>query len=295
MWIKLGAERFLMNEMGADGADAGGAGAANTSDTSPASEASAELDFGGLMDMDGDDNEGGGSAPASEPAPAAQPAAPGQSAQPPAAAPATPEAAPVVPAPSTSPSAAEPTPSVNPDEQRVAARTAAYQGLVGSWQQQLTPEVVEQVMTDPAAMLPQLMAQVELRAMETAIQQITRQIPSMIAGYNDVQTQSKSLADAFFGEFPALAAHEDAVAAAVTRFQQMPGFDFRNPEHRQQVAGALMMQLKIAPQVSAPQAPAQPARPTPSPAGSSAAPAAAPAPAQTNVWAKLLEDDIYPE
>lgn len=297
MRIKFGAERLLMNEAGADGGDAGGAGVASTSDTPSADTPSGELDFGGLMDTDGDDlggDEGG--------APSAEPVAPtdAQPAPAPAATPAPAAVAPVAepaaaPAPAVTPSAAEPTPSVDPVKQREEARQVAYQGLVGSWQQQLTPEVVEQVMTDPATMLPQLMAQVELRAMETSIQQIMRQIPGMIQQHEARQAESKMLADTFFNEFPALKGMDDAVVAAYARFQQLPGFDFRDPAHRQQMAGALMMQLKINPQVAQPAAPATAARPTPSPAGSSAAPAVAPKPAQTNVWAAMVDDDIYPE
>lgn len=302
MNIRLGVKWPLMNEAGADGGDAGGSGAgvASTSDAGGSQEPSG-LDFGALMDNDGEDlgdvGGGDGGAPAPVTAPAA--AAPATQEPAPATAPAAvaPVVAPATEPPAASSSAAEPQVAVNPDEQQAAARTNAYEGLVGSWKQTLTPEVVEQVMTDPAEMLPQLMAQVELRALETTMAQVMRQIPAIIKGMEAQQSTAKSLQEAFFGEFPQLAAHEDAVVSTFMQFQQLPGFNFANPEHRAQLAGAVAAAKKIAlGQAPAPAAAAPAARPSPSPMGSSAAPAAIPGQQQPhNVWAALAEDDIYPE
>lgn len=287
MNIKFSGTSFpVMAEMGADGGDAGGAGVSSTSEGGLDAGGESDFNLDSLMDSDNDMDFGGGEEPPKEPEPA--PVAPVVPTEPAPVQPTAPEPAPVV----TAPSAAEPQPAVHPDVQREQARATAYTGLVSSWQQQLSPEVVEQIMTDPVTMLPQLMAQVELRTLETAMQQVMAQIPNVINGMVAQQQNATTTADLFFSEFPNLVDVEADVAATFEQFKGLPGFDFSNKAHRAQVAGAVMAAKGMWQQPVQPTQPAAPAaRPTMRPAGSSAALAQAPAPSQTNIWESMIGDD----
>jgi hypothetical protein len=153
-------------------------------------------------------------------------------------------------------------------------------------------------MTNPAEMLPQLMAQVELRALETTMAHVQSQIPQMIQGFVADANRRNGLEQTFYTEYPFLKEHEAEVLAAVTQQKGLPGFDFSRPEVRKAVAGIVVaskgLYQQAMGQVAQAAAPAQASRPrpTPAPAGSTGS-GAAPAPTQTGEvdWSSLLDDE----
>lgn len=264
---------MLMTEAeGGEGLGAGGAGGDSASEGT-------DLDVMSLMQDDSviefddahiEQEPPAVSAPA-EPTPVVQPAA---------------TSTPVVEQ-ASQPTAAPAAPAAEPQADVQAARQQAYTGLVESWKKVLPDDSISLVMADPHTYLPQLMAQVELRAMETAIQQVQSQFMGWQQQYASLQQSAASLEQTFFAEYPQLAAHTNAVVNAVKMAQQMPGYDFSDASTRKRIAGMVMMELGIMPGMAAPQQP--PARPTPAPAGSFAGKAPAQQPA--NPWLNLLGDD----
>lgn len=303
----------LMNEVAGDGGEGGGGAApaatAGTGDVSTSEgtgggeSGDGDFDFSALMgEMGGGDSgttDGTSTVqpPATTaPAPAA-PAAGTAPAQPTPAAVAP--AAPAATAPTSPAPAAEPTQSETPEQQREQSRLTAYNGLVQSWSQQLSPEIMEQLMTDPQVALPQLFAQVELRALETAmrhtISQVSAALPRMIEGFVQTQQTAASLEQTFFSEFPYLKEHEGDVAAAVQAMRAQPGYDFSKPETRRQIAGLVVAQKNLWAQAAGQVAPAPAAfqgGPSPAPMGSSMSPAPTPVPktSEDDVWTSLLDE-----
>lgn len=299
---KIGPLVLMNTEAGGEPAGGGGAAAsvAGAGGEGPSEHQDGDDDFGSFDDVmqslggdieEGDDGEGGDKtaapAPAAAPAPVAAPAPAAPAA--PAVEPAAPAQAPAAP---TAAPAAGPTPE-QVQEQRVQARQAALNSLTESWKQQLPPDIVDSILDNPHEHLPVLMAQVEMRALESTMSQVIKQLPVMLQNYVAQQNSAATLEQTFFAEYPALKEHEAEVALAVQMVQHTPGFDFSNPVVRKRIAGMVMAEKGLAFGQPAPAPVATPvptARPTPRPVGSSAAPAAATTP-NANPWADLMGDD----
>lgn len=132
-------------------------------------------------------------APAPEPTPAAPPAAPEPppappEAAPPAAAPAVvePPAAPApapAPAPPAEPQAAQPKPPAEPvftDEDRKKQRETFRAELVKTYDALLTEDDRQAMVTDPAAALPKMAAELHMRTMEATLNGLAQMLPQFI-------------------------------------------------------------------------------------------------------------------
>ena len=142
------------------------------------------------------------------------------------------------PAVTAAPTVPAPVVEAAPDVAKL--REQAFLGIVGRWQQAVTPEIVDRLFEAPNEVLPALFAQAEMQAMETAMQQVMANVPRLIENYVQQQQRVMSQEETFFTEFPQLRAHEADVAAAVTMLANVQGFDFNNPAVRARIAGMVM-------------------------------------------------------
>lgn len=110
------------------------------------------------------------------------------------------------------------------DEERKAQydkdRAAAVAQLIEQYaiSEELTPRVI----TEPEKVLPQLLAQVHVKAVEHAIQYLTQNLPVMMQAYTTTETARKQAAEQFFTEWPELKdpKHGETVARVLSGYRQ---------------------------------------------------------------------------
>lgn len=196
-----------------------------------------------------------------EPAPAAPPQEPPAQPAAPAVTPATPPQEPQQPAPPPQPTAEE-------MRQRQEAQRAEFQkSLVGLYKPGVDA-IAEQLRDDPATVLPNLLAQLHIEILNSAVPAILQQVPQIVQSFNQRQQVQQTTEAKFFEAWPQLNARKSEVLPLISRF----GAAFRqtNPqattdEWIQNVGAMAMVALKVP--LEAPAAPtATPAAPA-APAG----------------------------
>lgn len=231
--------------------------------------------------------------PSAPPAAAAQPAPEQQ----------TPAAPPAEAAPSAQPQVQPPVPPVQ-GEQTSEAVAASYQ----TWRQgkhkelaekyfALSEEEVAEIETNPAAVVPQLMAKSHLAAVEASVMAVANLLPQVIRHVVQQDSVTREAEDAFFGQWPAL--KDDKYRQTLTMIGQT--YRSMNPTASREdfikdVGASAMAALKlglVAPAAPAmPQAPAAPGITPHAPIGSGPATALPRPTAPSNPFAAMAEEDL---
>lgn len=189
-----------------------------------------------------------------------------------------------------------PTPTETPEQfaQRLSEdRKKAIDEIAGGWENSLSPEDREALITEPARVIPRLLAQAQIQAFESAVSTVVGQLPILIDRFLSNQkaaTDAESQFYATFGED--LRPHEQDIQQAIAVVRQA------QPQlKRQEVAAkAVAMVRSLKGLTGAPaQPPATPRKPQPvrpaSPHGARSQ--AAPPKPNDNPFAALADIDDY--
>lgn len=285
-----------------DGTPAAAAAPAPTSsDATPAATSGSFADL--ALDTDLADDLGGEvDAPAAaatppakaEPAPAAPAAAPAPAAVVPPATDAAPAPAPgKSDQPPAAPAASPATPPAQPTAEDMAKLRGEALTQIAS-QYAISEEQTRQLMTEPEKVLPQLLAEAQLRAQEVTFRMVMAQLPAALERITAYNTASSAAEAKFFTAHPELKEHKATVEKLVLAYRNMYP-DATMDEVIADVGDMAKKRLKIAVAPPAATPPAAPA--VRRPPGAAAAPAAPPKAPEVNAFGSLalLDEDALPD
>lgn len=148
----------------------------------------------------------------------------------------------------------------------------------------------EAYLEDPSAVLPKLLAQAHVNAVDAALHMVQQFLPQALQGYTSQAETQRSLTQRFYDRWPALRAHHPTVTKLLKAHRAVSPQDTLE-ELIENVGLQASVKLKLPLQgvVAAPAA-TQPSQPSPF---TPAAPGGAtrPKPASSNVWAEFTEED----
>lgn len=205
-----------------EGGDLGGAPAGGTESGTAADGSFVESPVQDWNDMASDDEGGGGVGTV----PAAEPSAPA-----PAAAPATPPAAitPAPVAPAQTPAAQPVVPATEGTQQQAQQQQPEQQVDVATlrknYEDQLTqyyaidPQTALQLQTEPELVLPKLAARVHLEVLDAVMGQLGSRVGQAIQQFTVAKEREDKASSEFFGAFPDLKEHKDAVLRVGAMFR----------------------------------------------------------------------------
>lgn len=193
--------------------------------------------------------------------------------------------------------AAQATPAANPEEvfqqlsTIIAQQKPAIVEAVAAGSYQLSQADVEAIQTEPEKILPRLMAQVHVNAVQAVMAHVAQQIGPTVMAHVQVSNRHRELEDSFYAQWPGLnrAVHGELVTQVGRNYRAM------NPnatvEEFTRFVGAQALAMAGGGVVAAPTVPAKVQRPpafTPAAPGRVAQPPA-PARAQQNEWERFSE------
>lgn len=152
-------------------------------------------------------------------------------------------------------------------------------------------ETAARLQTEPELVLPKLAAELELNAVQRAMEAVQHMLPQFLKPVLQSQDVEKRADDFFFGKNPDLKKYRKQVLEAGVMFRKL------NPkatpeEAAEQIGNIVRTTLKIKAPAAGTAPAAKPAKAAPhKPAGAGSAPAPKPAKGDGSIWDDLIADD----
>lgn len=154
---------------------------------------------------------------------------------------------------------------------------------------QLQAEELEAINTEPEKAIPKMLARVHVNAVQGVLRHVAQQMPAMVSGLIQAQSEYRKREDEFFTAWPQLdrTKHRDQIMKVGQVFRQLnPNATMEDFVKQVGAQVVLMNGLHVQQQNSPPPPTPQAAAFVPAGAGRSSVP---PAPPDSNPWAEMVE------